>query len=245
MVVFWNNLAGMRAREYNFLAMAVETAWLWTFPACCFCWCKSNPCAHLKLAQIFFSENTKTHMTTTTTTPDEQLDNFQFEEIVGDLFSCTDCICHCVSEDLNMGKGIAVIFKEKFGQVDFLKSQQAKTGGMCLLQDENGRFVYYLVTKPKYYLKPTYATLRSSLTLMRDHAVANKVAHIGMPLLGCGLDRLQWAQVKQMLYDLFSTSGIAITVYKLSADADKQQPAALPNSRGGRGGRKKKRGTSS
>ena len=49
----------------------------------------------------------------------------RFSEVKGDLFSCPDSasLVHCVSEDMNMGKGIAVLFKKKFGGVAELKSQ--------------------------------------------------------------------------------------------------------------------------
>ena len=50
---------------------------------------------------------------------------FHYREVKGDLFSCDSrsSIAHCVSVDLHMGKGIAVLFKNKFGQVDQLRKQ--------------------------------------------------------------------------------------------------------------------------
>ena len=49
-----------------------------------------------------------------------------------------------------MGKGIAVLFKEKYGQVEYLKSQGVQTGGVAILDltATEGRYIYYLVTKP-------------------------------------------------------------------------------------------------
>ena len=43
----------------------------------------------------------------------------------GDLFSCptTDSLAHCVSKDLRMGKGIAVLFKQKFQGLSELHQQ--------------------------------------------------------------------------------------------------------------------------
>ena len=43
----------------------------------------------------------------------------------GDLFSCDDSesLAHCISEDVRMGKGIAVLFKKKFGDVQVLINQ--------------------------------------------------------------------------------------------------------------------------
>ena len=46
-------------------------------------------------------------------------------EIQGDLFSCPSqfSLVHCVSADLAMGKGIATLFKKKFGGVAELRAQ--------------------------------------------------------------------------------------------------------------------------
>ena len=44
----------------------------------------------------------------------------------GDLFTCSGrgaSLAHCISQDLHMGKGIAAIFKKKFGGVGQLKAQ--------------------------------------------------------------------------------------------------------------------------
>ena len=50
---------------------------------------------------------------------------FELKEVKGDLFSCpsTTSLAHCISADCHMGKGIAVIFKKKFGGVKELLSQ--------------------------------------------------------------------------------------------------------------------------
>ena len=48
-----------------------------------------------------------------------------YSEVKGDLFTCpaTASLVHCVSEDMNMGKGIATLFKKKFGGVAELRTQ--------------------------------------------------------------------------------------------------------------------------
>lgn len=50
----------------------------------------------------------------------------EFVQKKGDLFSCSekDALAHCVSADFRMGKGIAVLFKQKFGGVQELKDQR-------------------------------------------------------------------------------------------------------------------------
>lgn len=49
---------------------------------------------------------------------------FVLKTINGDLFSATASLAHCVGADFKMGMGIAVKFRDLFGQVEFLKSQK-------------------------------------------------------------------------------------------------------------------------
>lgn len=113
-------------------------------------------------------------------------------DISGDLFTAPDDIslAHCVSADLTMGAGIAVLIKygmilyqlipdlkfcnlnrRKYDRVIELKRQNVTTGGVAVLQHEK-RFIYYLVTKDRSIHKPTYENLGRSLTAMRHHMVS-------------------------------------------------------------------------
>ena len=77
------------------------------------------------------------------------------------------------------------------------------------------RFIYNLVTKERYYDKPTYDTLRQSLIAMRDHAVVQGVHEICMPCIGCGLHKLDWNRVKGILTQLFGGGQVRIKVYSI------------------------------
>lgn len=134
-----------------------------------------------------------------------------------------------------MGKGIAVLFKTQFGGVEELKAQHIGVGGVAVLDrtQQEGRFIYYLITKPKYFHKPTYATLASSLAAMFQHMSAHGVTQVSMPEIGCGLDMLEWPKVREMLNTMLTGSGIRATVFHYKPPAD--SPAAV-RPRGGRGG---------
>ena len=79
----------------------------------------------------------------------------------------------------------------------------------------DGRFIYYLVTKQRYFHKPTYNTLQASLLAMKEHCQQNSVTDVAMPKIGCGLDRLQWDHVSQMLKEIFGDLKMTLTVYSL------------------------------
>ncbi|XP_025019030.1 O-acetyl-ADP-ribose deacetylase 1 isoform X1 [Python bivittatus] len=140
----------------------------------------------------------------------------QIKYVQGDLFTCpkTDSLAHCISEDCHMSAGIAAIFKKMFGGIQDLLNQHKKTGDVAVLKRET-RYVYYLITKNKYFHKPTYDNLQKSLEAMKIHCLKNEVTHISMPKIGCGLDRLDWKKVSTMLEEVFEDTNIQITVYTL------------------------------
>ena len=136
----------------------------------------------------------------------------------GDLFDeandATAALAHCVSQDLHMGAGIAVQFKQRYGSVDILKQLNPTVGNVIFLSREQ-RFVFYLVTKARYFHKPTYATLKNALLYLRDRCQTYGIKTLSMPRIGCGLDGLEWPRVKALLYTVFSDLAITITVYHL------------------------------
>jgi hypothetical protein len=141
----------------------------------------------------------------------------KMEEVVGDLFMSNDqseSLCHCVSEDLSMSKGIAVLFKDKFGGISSLKMQKAKIGKIAMLSRDN-RFIYCLITKAKYWQKPTIFDLERSLQSLRIHCENNNVSQLSMPRIGCGLDRFKWSEVKQLIISVFKDLPIRIKVFQL------------------------------
>lgn len=175
----------------------------------------------------------------------------------GDLFSVPDhvALAHCVSADMAMGKGIAVLFRDKFKNVEklksqgikiyiflaslangrfpensksiliFVKSKGKKPGECAYLVDEKGRFVFYLVTKERYFQRPSYETLKSSLTQMRQLIETNDVRELAMPRIGCGLDGLQWPQVRRVIDQAFADSAVNIRIYEF--DNSSKKPANM------------------
>lgn len=140
---------------------------------------------------------------------------FKFDTKQGDLFTCPEnwSLAHCISADIQLGKGIAVLFRDKYGGLDDLEKQGAQPGGLAFLV-RGHRFIYNLVTKEKYFHKPTYQSLESSLEAMKQHCVSNHVTHLAMPLIGCGLDGLEWSKVEPLICKVFANTDVQVTVYK-------------------------------
>lgn len=128
----------------------------------------------------------------------------------GDLFELGrgKNLMHCVSADLEMGKGIAVQFKRRFGKPE---TDGSLNVGTCVLQKIESKppfFIFHLVTKEKYFHKPTGATLRKALENFRTLASAFEVSEVWLPLIGTGLDRLNWNNdVLPVLEEISASNG--------------------------------------
>ena len=97
------------------------------------------------------------------------------KEEFGDLF-LTDkkyALVHCISEDCAMGKGIVVEFNKRFPRMKntllkFFKENPDKHFPIALLYHsiKEQRNIFNLVTKEKYWQKPTYHTITVCINKM-------------------------------------------------------------------------------
>ena len=122
-----------------------------------------------------------------------------------------------------MGKGIALMFKERFAEnfrlyAQACKAQQVQTGKMFITMpaELNGpRWIVNFPTKQHWRADSRLEWVIEGLQDLRQFLLANNVNSIAIPPLGAGNGGLDWAAVKpeieQALADL---DGIEITVYE-------------------------------
>ena len=145
-----------------------------------------------------------------------------YQEVNGNVFDSKDSITHCVSANFKITAGIARDFKRKFPTKYPSYLNHSYTPLWFQWLSETRRFLYHLVTKQKYFNKPTYSTLRASLERMRTHAENNNIPRISMLCIGTGLDQLDWDKVKLLIQETFRTSPAQVVVYILP-DSETQQ----------------------
>lgn len=136
----------------------------------------------------------------------------KYVAVTGDLFVSQDSLCHCVSRDFAMGRGIALDFKRRFGRVDELLKQAPSVGQVAYLRDGD-RYIFYLVTKQRYWQKPVYEDLRKCLEDLRFKCSKLQVKCLSMPRIGCGLDRLEWSKVQELIQAILCQDALTVTVY--------------------------------
>ena len=143
-----------------------------------------------------------------------------FTEKNGDLFTAPQeyYLAHCISNDFALGAGIAKKFNEVYNMryrlyrsYPMANSEEYNYVGRALLASN----VFNLVTKMKYFHKPTYDSLRRALDDMRKQCELLGITKLAMPRIGAGLDRLDWDKVADIIKDVFKDSDIEIVIYVL------------------------------
>lgn len=141
-----------------------------------------------------------------------------FNEEKGDLFAedilRNYALCHCISSDFALGAGIAKAFAEMGVKKQLCEKypKQWQGRGYCLITETNGITVGNLVTKQRYFHKPTLETLRQALEDLCTQALEIKLQRIAMPKIGCGLDRLNWEDVRKIVKEVFGDTEVEILV---------------------------------
>lgn len=142
-----------------------------------------------------------------------------FNEVQGDLFASEttgeSTLAHCIASDFALGAGIAKFFAKMGVKKELCEKYPKEWSGMgyCLMTVTNGVTTANLVTKQSSFGKPTLETLKQALEDFREKSVGiNKIA---MPKIGCGLDKLKWEDVREIIKEVFADTDKFITVYYL------------------------------
>ena len=112
---------------------------------------------------------------------------------IGDLFltPSTHSLAHCISADAHMSAGIALKFVSQFPILAKIRKEHNYIGTAKPVF-VGGRFIYNLITKPNYWMKPTVFSLFSSLKSMLAHAESCRITDISIPKIGSGCDKLNF-----------------------------------------------------
>lgn len=132
----------------------------------------------------------------------------------GDLFELKGeyLLVHCISKDCALGAGIASTFRKHYPNLArdlSIYIKKTNTTRRCLIF--NGE-VANLITKEKYFNKPTYEDLQLALNELRDIVINKGYTKLAMPKIGCGLDGLSWCTVRNMIMNTFNNLDIEIIV---------------------------------
>lgn len=121
-------------------------------------------------------------------------------------------LAHCISGDFALGAGIAKEFEERYNMKDklnclhgYLKNYDSEKVPIIpsnrALKVNN---VFNLVTKRRYFHKPTLESLKDAIESMANQIDdAEDIDKLAMPMIGCGLDKLDWDDVEEIIHEVF------------------------------------------
>ncbi|XP_059489763.1 uncharacterized protein LOC132204976 [Neocloeon triangulifer] len=132
-------------------------------------------------------------------------------------------IGHCVAEDFEMSAGLAIDFRELFGNVNYLLSLGLKVGQVAVLpvQQNDGTFRYalYIITKEKSRgTRPTRENFEAAIVSLRDVCTALGIKQLGLPKIGAGLDKLPWEFSLEVLERVFANSKTEVFIFEGTND---------------------------
>lgn len=148
----------------------------------------------------------------------------QYNEKLKDLFKMknVDAVAQCIAQDAHMGAGVAVMFDKRYpGMKAELQSQKLQYPTVAVYDKHETRPpVINLVTKPSSFRPPTYEAFMQTMEQFHDVVIANGYKSIAMPMIGAGLDRLNWKkQVLPAIQNLFSDTDVEITICFIDQNA--------------------------
>ena len=136
-------------------------------------------------------------------------------EVHQDLFTVPKeyALVHCISADYALGAGIATEFAKRGVKEELISCYSRTPVGKATITHATGWILEFnLVTKEKFYQKPTYEALHSALVHMKLYCNLFKIDKLAMPKIGCGLDKLEWNKVKQIIENVFANKDMEILV---------------------------------
>lgn len=118
-------------------------------------------------------------------------------------------LVHCMNMSLSTAKGIVVQIEKRYKVKEKIKEKYNKKDviiGSCLITDN----VANLITKNRLFDKLTYKALTRCLINLYNYCNENNIKTLIMPKIGCGLDNLEWPEVRSSLMDIFKNFNIIV-----------------------------------
>lgn len=142
-------------------------------------------------------------------------------------------VAQCVSNNFQMSAGVAAQIEAKMCMRDELKAMPTRVGETVLIEDEECN-VAYLITKSRHYDKPTMTSMREALEDLKTKVLERGYSEVNAPLLGCGLDGLEWQQVQGLIEELYKDTGVKFVIWHQKRQARQPSKPALSSPDSGR-----------
>ncbi|XP_025420891.1 O-acetyl-ADP-ribose deacetylase 1-like, partial [Sipha flava] len=100
----------------------------------------------------------------------------------------------------------------KFGQTEELSNQKKSVTEIASIVTEE-RTIICLITKEYYWQKPSYENVFLALTNLKHYCISENITRLAMPKIACGLDELQWPEVRTMMRYIFRNTQVQKLIF--------------------------------
>ena len=139
---------------------------------------------------------------------------FKIEYKNSNIFESNIPLVHCISKDKEMSKGFAYQVKRNYPCQNYHNIDNK------ILIQRDPRLICHLITKDKYFEKPTIRNVKICLEKLLDYCLQNEINEIDMPKICSGLDKLNWNKIENLIREIFINSNIKINVYEEPKDIE-------------------------
>ncbi len=142
-----------------------------------------------------------------------------FKALIGDMFdSDAQTLVNTVNCVGIMGKGVALLFKQRFPEMfdDYARRcerKAVKLGEPYIYQDQGGLKILNFPTKDHWRSASRLSDIEKGLTHLAEHYEAWGITSMAMPPLGCGNGGLEWSEVGPLIYQKLHRLPINIEVF--------------------------------
>lgn len=120
-------------------------------------------------------------------------------------------ILHCISHDARLGAGVARELQQKFNFRNQILAVRRSMPSLVVTYGQ--RTVLNLITKWRYFEKPTLNNFKRALLALRVFVLQNNIQEIATVRLGTGLDGLAFADVLEALTTVFYDVNVKVYMY--------------------------------
>lgn len=140
-----------------------------------------------------------------------QTDEIKYSDL--DIFQSplSQAIVHCITADFKENHGISSEINDKYGEISGLNKHKMKVGS-CLTR-QNTRTVFSLITKRNANNNSSISNFTVCLNNLLNECRRLKIKELAFVKYKCGLDKMDWSQVGELINRLIVKNGIQCTVY--------------------------------
>jgi len=118
-------------------------------------------------------------------------------------------LVECVSSDFEMDKGLVKCFEKSFKHKLLLRERAVMPGNAAIVPYKDC-YIYYLITRERWWDRGCYQYLGTALHTVKDHCIAHNVKELCMGRLGSGMDGLDWKYVRLLIIDTFKDTELTV-----------------------------------